>query len=365
MAQPASLQPGDLVGVSDARGHQLAVIHSQRGSRLEVRSGFEARLQQLPLRDIALILPLPPSASGVPDRIADPPWNLSPAAVALACPTSRDLGQAWMVLMEEPGTWEGTVADLAGLLGSAADPSLLAACWLWLHGDQTLFRLRQARITPRCLEELRPLRQERRRLFLRRMQREQWLGLLQARRPLEPGALSTEQRHDLSELRRWAGGSTEPPLDEALQRLLRECRCPPESAAIRHLLVDLGQWERHHLPSLEATTWHHGFAPELEAEADALVAQAHLPFPGDAERIDRCDQRVITIDDDDTLDIDDGLALETTLQGLQRLWIHIADPGRLVAAGSPLDLEARRRGPACIWPGATCRCFRPSSPMGP
>jgi len=53
---------------------------------------------------------------------------------------------------------------------------------------------------------------------------------------------------------------------------------------------------------------------------------------------------VVTIDDDDTLDIDDGLALETTADGRQRLWIHIADPGRLVAAGTPLDLEARRRG---------------------
>jgi len=365
VAQPASLQPGDLVGVSDARGHQLAVVHGQRGSRLEVRSGLEARLQQVPLRDIELILALPPSACEVPDRIVDPPWNLSSAAVAAACPSSRDLAQAWMVLVEEPGTWEGTLADLAGLLGSTADPPLLAACWLWLRGDQTLFRLRQTRITPRRLEELRPLRQERRRLFLRRIRREQWLGLLQARRPLDPGALSPEQRHDLSELRRWAGGSTEPPLDEALQRLLRECRCPPESAAIRHLLVDLGQWERHHLPSLEATTWHHGFAPQLEEEADALVAQAHLPFPGDAERIDRCDQRVITIDDDDTLDIDDGLALETTAEGQQRLWIHIADPGRLVTAGSPLDLEARRRGASLYLARGNLPMFPPQLAHGP
>ena len=29
---------------------------------------------------------------------------------------------------------------------------------------------------------------------------------------------------------------------------------------------------------------------------------------------------------------------------IQRIWIHVADPGRLVEPESPLDLEARRRG---------------------
>jgi exoribonuclease-2 len=218
-----------------------------------------------------------------------------------------------------------------------------------LHGDQTLFRLRQARITPRRADELRPLRQERRRQALRRLSRDQWLQQLQARQPIEADGLNAEQRNDLIQLRGWAGGATEQPLSDHLQRLLREIHCPLEPGPIRHLLVDLGQWERHHLPSLEATTWQQGFTSQLLQEADELVARAHLPFPGDGERVDRCEQRVITIDDDDTLDIDDGLALETSAEGHQRLWIHIADPGRLVAAGTPLDLEA----------------LRPNSPMAP
>jgi exoribonuclease-2 len=52
----------------------------------------------------------------------------------------------------------------------------------------------------------------------------------------------------------------------------------------------------------------------------------------------------VTIDDDDTRDIDDGLALERRADGSLRLWIHVADPGRLVEPDSLLDLEARRRG---------------------
>ena len=365
MAQPVSLQPGDLVGVHDARGHQLAVVQSLRGTRVELRTGFDSRLHQVPLREVERIAALPPTAAALPSRLGDPPWSLTPASLASSQPSSRAFGEVWALLVEEPGSWEGSLADLAGLLGSAEDPSLLAACWLWLHADQTLFRLRQARITPRRQEELRPLRQERRQQVLRRLRREGWLQRLQARQPLDVSGLTAEQRHDLNQLQSWAGGVTDQPLSDELQRLLRECHCPLESGPIRHLLVDLGQWERHHLPSLKATTWQHGFSPQLLEEADQLVAQAQLPFPGDGERVDRCGQRVVTIDDDDTLDIDDGLALETSAEGRQRLWIHIADPGRLVAAGTPLDLEARRRGTSLYLARGNLPMFPPQLAHGP
>ena len=365
MAQPVSLQPGDLVGVNDARGHQLAVVQSLRGTRVELRTGFDSRLHQVPLREVERIAALSPTAAAPPSRLGDPPWSLTPTSLASSQPSSRAFGEVWALLVEEPGSWEGSLADLAGLLGSAEDPSLLAACWLWLHANQTLFRLRQARITPRRQEELRPLRQERRQQVLRRLRREGWLQRLQARQPLDVSGLTAEQRHDLNQLQSWAGGVTDQPLSDELQRLLRECHCPLESGPIRHLLVDLGQWERHHLPSLEATTWQHGFSPQLLEEADQLVAQAQLPFPGDGERVDRCGQRVVTIDDDDTLDIDDGLALETSAEGRQRLWIHIADPGRLVAAGTPLDLEARRRGTSLYLARGNLPMFPPQLAHGP
>ena len=365
MAQPISLQSGDLVGVDDARGAQLGIVQSVRGSKVELRSGYDGRLHQIPLRDVERIAALPQTAAQTPSRLADPPWTLSPAGLATSRPSARAFGEAWSVLVEEAGAWEGSLADLADLLGSAADPSLLAACWLWLHGDQTLFRVRQAKITPRRREELRPLRQERRQQALRKLRREEWLHRLQARQPLDASELTAEQQHDLNQLHGWAGGATEQPLSGELQRLLRECHCPLEPGPIRHLLVDLGQWERHHLPSLEATTWQHGFTQQLLEEADQLVAQAHLPFPGDGDRVDRCEQRVVTIDDDDTLDIDDGLALETTAEGRQRLWIHIADPGRLVAAGTPLDLEARRRGTSLYLARGNLPMFPPQLAHGP
>ncbi len=75
-----------------------------------------------------------------------------------------------------------------------------------------------------------------------------------------------------------------------------------------------------------------------------MLALQDQELPGDSGRLDLTGQRCVTIDDDDTRDIDDGLALERRPDGSLRLWIHVADPGRLVPVDSPLDLEARRRG---------------------
>ena len=91
----------------------------------------------------------------------------------------------------------------------------------------------------------------------------------------------------LALLREWASGDTSRPLPDDLHRALQSAHCAMEASPIRHLLVDLGQWERHHLPSLENTTWQAGFSPELEDEARRLVDLAATELPGDERRRDR------------------------------------------------------------------------------
>lgn len=74
------------------------------------------------------------------------------------------------------------------------------------------------------------------------------------------------------------------------------------------------------------------------------MASADAPRPGDGQRSDRTALRCFTIDDEDTEDIDDALGLDRSDDGRPRIWIHVADPGRLITPGDPLDCEARRRG---------------------
>ena len=258
-----------------------------------------------------------------------------------------------------------SLAAFTDLVADGEGPALRAACWLWLQGGQTLFRWRQSQVWALPVAEVRRLRRERWLHSLAARRVAHWSALLRLRQPLSaPDHLGPEAERDLALLRRWAEGDESDPLPEPLRRQLHQARCTPDSGAIRHLLVDLGQWSPHHLPSLARSPWQLGFTASQLAEADRLVAAAELEQPGDAARLDLTALHTVTIDDDDTADIDDGLALEWGPQG-PRLWIHVADPGRLIPADSPLDLEARRRGTSLYLAQDSLPMFPPQLATGP
>jgi ribonuclease R len=114
----------------------------------------------------------------------------------------------------------------------------------------------------------------------------------------------------------------------------------------------------------------HGPARSPRAALRALLAANGLgrPFPraaieeadacdetaphGDPGRRDLREQRVITIDPEGAKDHDDAIAVAPEGADATRLWVHIADVSRFVAAGGPLDREAARRGCSVYVPGA-------------
>ena len=75
--------------------------------------------------------------------------------------------------------------------------------------------------------------------------------------------------------------------------------------------------------------------------------------------------QAFTIDDASTREIDDGLSVEALPSGARRLWVHVADPSRWVAPGSPLDLEARARGTSLYLPTGTVPMFPWELAAGP
>jgi ribonuclease R len=60
----------------------------------------------------------------------------------------------------------------------------------------------------------------------------------------------------------------------------------------------------------------------------------------------------LTIDPSTARDFDDAISAERAADGSARVWVHIADVASYVPAGSPLDLEAQRRGTSVYVPGA-------------
>lgn len=101
--------------------------------------------------------------------------------------------------------------------------------------------------------------------------------------------------------------------------------------------------------------------PRTEVEKVLAVADVDEAFPDDVERIaagfgdvltdrdraDRTDLRHVpftTIDPETARDFDDAVAIEKLPHGGSRLWVAVADVSHYVREGSPIDVEARRRG---------------------
>ncbi|MFM7314159.1 MAG: ribonuclease catalytic domain-containing protein [Cyanobium sp.] len=343
------------------------MVEDLRSGKAVLRIGWEGRHGHAPLRDLELIAAAPHQGSvPIATKASAAPWGLTRERVLSSLPARRELASAWQLLLGDPQVQRSglELRGLADLLGSGGDPALRASLWLWLQGEQDWFRWRQQRAEARPPEDVRQRRRARRRQRLQETRRRIWHRILEARQPIGTVVLEAEAQAELALLHRWALGDGGPPLSQELLNALLRAHCPPEPAAIRHLLVDLGQWSRHRLPSLEASGWSTGFSSELQQEAERLCAAAATPQPGDEGREDLCGQHCFTIDDEDTVDIDDALGLEELPDGSHALWVHIADPGRLVRPGSPLDLEARRRASSLYLARGTLPMFPPDLANG-
>jgi exoribonuclease-2 len=129
------------------------------------------------------------------------------------------------------------------------------------------------------------------------------------------------------------------------------------------LLIDLGWWSPHENLFLRRSSISVQF-PHKVLE----VAQERLDFSStdlDTNRLDLTHLKVYTIDDESTTEIDDGLSWEVLPDGRERLWVHIADPTRLLMPDDELDLEARKRGSTVYLPTGMIPMFPEVLATGP
>jgi ribonuclease R len=90
------------------------------------------------------------------------------------------------------------------------------------------------------------------------------------------------------------------------------------------------------------------FPDEVDRVAEGLPKEVRP-----ADRTDREDLREIpftTIDPETARDFDDAVAIERLPHGGTRLWVAVADVSHYVREGSPIDVEARRRGVSIYLP---------------
>ena len=129
----------------------------------------------------------------------------------------------------------------------------------------------------------------------------------------------------------------------------REPGAPPNADEAIDALVSLGVFHRDENLALLRAGVRVEFPPDVLEEAERLALS---PLGGD--RLDLRGLDIVTIDDVSTLEVDDGLSLETTPRGI-RLGIHISDAAHFVALGSLTDDEALLRATSYYLPERSVR----------
>eukprot|EP00884_Botryococcus_braunii_P005374 jgi/Botrbrau1/14838/Bobra.0278s0008.1 len=150
--------------------------------------------------------------------------------------------------------------------------------------------------------------------------------------------------------------------DEAIRGIaypiLKALRAPLGSLGAQEVLEKIGFVARHELPAFRKAGLTVNFPLPLD-EAAAELAAEEIPDPDAAIRVDLRQLTVVTIDDEWTKEVDDGLSLERLEDGTLRMWVHVADPTRwLPHPAHPLCSEAERRtrtlylptGPVTMFP---------------
>ena len=127
--------------------------------------------------------------------------------------------------------------------------------------------------------------------------------------------------------------------------------------------MDLGIWSVHENLYLRRSQIPKCFSTKVLEVAKSCMQS--LPPDPDTNRLDLTYLKVYTIDDETTQEIDDGLSIEFLEDGQQRVWVHIADPTRLLTPGDELDLEARRRTTTLYLPTGMVPMFPSELATGP
>ena len=266
---------------------------------------------------------------------------------------------AWELLVEDGEAV--TCAQMAQLLFSDQSPPLCYAAHCLLSEDKVYFKQKADSYEPRPAGVVAEIKHQRSAEEARLREQQEFFTRLQQGLTGVAVEWQDSDRNRLNELERLVLHPEN--ASRIAQEILVALGRPQTAQSAFDLLVALGWWSPHENLFLRRSQIPIHFRREV-----LEVAQQCLDSPPpdpDLNRLDLTHLKVYTIDDESTQEIDDGLSLDYLEDGRQRLWIHIADPTRLVRMGDELDLEARRRSTTLYLPTGMIPMFPPALATGP
>lgn len=266
---------------------------------------------------------------------------------------------AWELLVEEGKAV--TCAQMAQLLFSDQSPPLCYAAHYLLSEDKIYFKQKADSYEPRPSAMVAEIKHQRLAEESKLREQQEFLTRVQQRLAGAVVEWQDSDRIRFDVLERFVLHPEN--ASRVAQEILAAIGRPQTPQNAFDLLVSLGLWSLHENLFLRRSQIIINFRREVLELAQQCL-DSPPPDP-DINRLDLTHLKVYTIDDESTQEIDDGLSLEVLDTGLERLWIHIADPTRLVMPEDELDLEARRRSTTLYLPTGMIPMFPPALATGP
>ncbi|ELR96500.1 ribonuclease catalytic domain-containing protein [Gloeocapsa sp. PCC 73106] len=295
--------------------------------------------------------------NGGPYRSEDIPSFLKQVEPYLDLST---LALAWELLVEEGMAI--TPEEMASLLFSESSPHLCYTAHSLLSEDKIYFKKKGDLYEPRPVNQVEEIKHQLEVEEQRKQEKEVFIARFNQALQGEKVDWSEADRSRLEVLEKYVL-FPEQPSRNAVDVLteLGQSTTNPENVVT--LLIELGWWSKHENLFLRRSSYPRYFSKKV-----LDVAQTNLTTPPpdpDRDRLDLTHLKVYTIDDESTKEIDDGLSVERIDSQTNKIWIHIADPTRLMSPGDELDLEARRRSTTLYLPTGMISMFPTELATGP
>ena len=270
----------------------------------------------------------------------------------------ESLEVAWEFLSEDNSAI--TPPQMAELLFSEQSPVCCYAAHCLLSQDKTYFKKKADSYEPRSESQVAEIKHQLEVQAAKTRQQEEFITHLQAAIAGEVVDWSESDRLRLESIEKLALADN---ASKSAQEILKEVGKYSDSQAAFELLVDIGWWSEHENLFLRRSSYPVNFSKKV---LDVVQPRLQLdPATGDDDRLNLTHLKVCTIDDESTTEIDDGLSIEYLADGTAKIWVHIADPTRLLDPNDELDLEARRRSTSLYLPTGMVSMFPQELATGP
>ena len=319
-------------------------VNACKGTKIILSFGGQRRNQELPKRDIIVV-----ESIGNELRTEALP---TPEEIQAINISKKDTAELWWLLVSDcrinnQSNVLMNIVELTELLFGKTNLKNLAALWNWLHGPQYWFRIRRdKRIQPRFPLEIRRQYIEDKQARIKEKSIQQQLDILKSNEPLTKEKLELLDPNWQESIRQMIilAGEDESELhsDASVQNIMRTLSINFDRRSLRTWLIQRNLIDPHQPLALRGSVWSKNFTELVINESNNLISIAGSLLEGDETRLDLTEHNVYTLDDSNTKEIDDALSLERDDEG-DWIWIHIADPARLIKDHSLIELEARRR----------------------